>query len=190
MKRLAFLLFLLTQASPAALAAPYVDAKNQFRITAPKGWGAAPLSGRMVWHVAANGGTELPDCGVIVSQDSSFSILGNDRYINSQSKEKLKGILSLNFQNVVIGNWEPNFRLGGQRALHYIYTGTIEGERQTTLGIQTVRGGKLYTFSCNAPSAQFPSLYLDLLKVSDTFTFTQQPSAKAGANLPPGQVRP
>ena len=170
------LLVLLWLAQATSMGAPagagHVDHTNQFRIAQPRGWGAAPLAGRIVWHVASNGGTEQPDCGVIVSQDWSFAATGVDGYIRGQSREGVKEMLSMNFTDVVIGHWEPNFTLAGQRALHQIYTGTIDGRRQTTMNIQTVRGNKLYTFFCNAPADKFPLIYLDLLKVSDTFAFT------------------
>ena len=152
---------------------PHAVAGNQFRITTPPGWGPVPLAGRIAWHVAAHDGGEQPDCGVIISQDPSFAIGGNDGYIEGQSKKKMKAALRLNFQDVVIGSWEPDSALGGQRALQHIYSGTIDGERQTTLGIQAVRGDRLYSFFCNAPSDKFPSIYLDLLKISDTFQFMQ-----------------
>ncbi|MBJ6985753.1 hypothetical protein [Luteimonas sp. MC1750] len=146
-------------------------AEAHFYVATPDGWGEAPLVGRMAWHVASNGGTEQPDCGVIVSKDASFLAAGADGYIDNQSKEQLKEMLSLNFQDVVIGSWNTNSELGGQRALQHVYSGSMDGERQTTMTIQTVREDRLYSFFCNAPADVFPTIYLKLLRVSDTFSF-------------------
>jgi hypothetical protein len=149
----------------------HMDAANGFRIQSPPGWGPAPLVGRMAWHFASKNGTELPDCSVIVTQDPSFAILGAQEYIDSQSQDRVKQLLSLNFDNPKIGLWEPEFWLGGQKAIHYVYTGEINGFKQTSLVTQTVRAGRLYTFSCNAPSNRFPYLYKDMLQLAGTFDF-------------------
>lgn len=125
----------------------------------------------MVWHVAARNGTALPDCGVIVTQDVAFKMLSVDQYVATQSKQKVLAMLALNFGDPLIGAWEPDFRLGGQRALHYIYSGTLDDRRQTTMIWQTTRNGRLYTFSCNTDAEQFPLVYTDLLHLADTFAF-------------------
>lgn len=172
-----------TLAFQPAWAAPptpkaHTDLENQFRITSPVGWGPAPRIGRMVWHAASKNGTEMPDCGVIVSQDSSFASSGLDAFIEAQTQEQVKQLLSLNFSDIVIGTFERNFQLGGQRALHYIYSGTLNGERQTSMNIQTVRGDKLYTLGCNAPANQFPPLYLEFLRIADSFAFIGKKQTK------------
>lgn len=162
----------LTQTTSAfAQGGTYTDPANDFRITAPEGWAAAPMERHMVWHVASEGGTKMPDCGVIATADWSMTHLTPEEYIESQNEAQLKKALGLNFTDVVIGYWEPNFRLGGQSALHYVYSGTLDGLRQTSLGLQTVRAGKLYTFFCNAPSDKFSSSYADLLAIADSFAF-------------------
>jgi hypothetical protein len=157
----------------ARSAAPkvHLDRTNEFQLTVPSGWGDAPKVGRIVWHSAAQGGTALPDCSVIVTQDASFALLTVDQFIASQSREQALQLLSISFKNPRIVLWEPNFRLGGQRALHYIYSGELDGAQQASMVLQTTHAGRLYTFSCNAPADQFPLLYTDLLHVADSFAF-------------------
>lgn len=125
----------------------------------------------MVWHSARNGGTEMPDCGVIVNADRSFVGLSNDDYIRSQSEAQLAKLLALNFADVKIGLFEPRSSLGKQRSLHYIYTGVLDGKKQTSLGFQTIYRQRLYTFFCNATADEFSYLYADLLAIADSLSF-------------------
>lgn len=169
--RVTLFLALTVATSTFAQGPAHRDDVNGFRVTAPADWGSAPIEGRMVWHIASEGGTAMPDCGIIVTADWSMAQLSPDEFIDSQSEAQLKKLLSLNFDDVAIGYWEPNFRLGDRAALHYIYSGTLDGVRQTSLGLQTVRAGKLFTFFCNAPSGSFHGMYTNLLSIADSFSF-------------------
>jgi hypothetical protein len=148
-----------------------IETESDFQLSKPEGWGDAPLSGRMVWHVASKYGTSTPACSVVATADPSFEITSIDEYIRNQSEEKIVKLASMNMANVSVGNWEPNFELGGQRALHFIYSATVDGNRMSNLIIQTIRSGKLFTFSCNATADEFMHVYADLLKIADTFQF-------------------
>jgi len=142
-----------------------------FEVSAPDGWGAAPLVGRMKWHVASDNGTALPDCLIIVTEDWSFQVISIDDYIENQSEAQFVKMASVMMSDVVVGVWEEDFRLGGQRALHIVYSATVDGVRQTSFSTQTIRSGKLYSFACNASDNDFPFVYADLLKIADTFMF-------------------
>lgn len=95
-----------------ALAQPHVDADNGFQVVMPAGWGVAPLKGRMVWHAARNGGTEMPDCGVIVNPDKRVAAVSNDDFIDSQS-----GVVVLFVQIGALcskNSWPDNYCCGSQ----------------------------------------------------------------------------
>lgn len=172
--RIALLMVMCLAHGSTGWAAPgtrHVDAKNGFSIQSPQGWGPAPVSGRLVWHAASSDGTQMPDCSVIVTQDVSFAALSADDFIEGQTQDALVQALSLGFADVKLGVWEPNHRMGGQRALHVVYAGTLDGQRQMSLMSQTIRDGRLYTFACNAEARAFPGLYAELLHIMDTFEF-------------------
>ncbi len=164
-----------TTAVFATLLQTYTDVKNGFSIKSPKDWGPVPLERNVNWHVARNNGTELPDCNIIVTKDWAFALVSAEKYANSQSQEKIKKMLSLSYGDVKIGNWEPNFHIGGEKALHYISSGTSDGFKLTSVTIQTIRNSRLYTLTCNAPSDDFPLMYVDLLHILDTFKFVKIP---------------
>jgi hypothetical protein len=147
------------------------DNTIDFRVSTPEGWAAAPLSGRMNWHVASTNGTELPDCGVIVTAHPGMASISNEEYIRAQNEQDFLKLVSASADDVRIGKWETDYELGKQRALHIIYSATIDGVRLSNLTIQTLHESKLYTFFCNAPLDEFPFIYADLLKVADSFEF-------------------
>ncbi len=160
----------------------HTDSTNGFNVTTPEGWSDIDLAGRMVWHVASNNGTELPDCGVIITDDWSFAALTQEEYVSSQSEAQLKKLFSLNFSDVAIGLWEPNFPFAETTALHYIVSGTSDNFRQTSMSFQIIHDRKLYTLFCNAPAGKFPNLYLDLLGVADSFSFLQSNTPEGSFN--------
>jgi hypothetical protein len=161
--------------SPPPAPTTHLDGVNGFRVTVPAGWGDSQLVGRIVWHVAAQGGSALPDCSVIVTADAAFALQTVDQFIASQTREQMLQLLAISFKDPRIVLWEPNFQLGGQRALLVIYTGELDGSKQATMVMQTTRVGRLYTFSCNAAADQFPIHYADLLHVADSFEFVTIP---------------
>lgn len=142
-----------------------------FVVSTPEGWGDAPLLGRMKWHIAANDGTSNPDCFVIVTEDWSFEVTPLDDYIKTQTKEHLVEVASTMMSDVVVDVREDNFELGGQRAVHLVYSATVDSIRLTSFTTQTIRSGKLYTFGCNDMVDSFPLVYVDLLKIQDSFQF-------------------
>ena len=156
---------------PATGTPESADVGPGFEVSTPDGWGDAPLLGRMKWHVASNGGTTNPDCFVIVTEDWSFEVTPLEDYINTQTEEHFVEVASMLLSDVVVGVREENFNLGGQRAIHIVYSSTVDGIRQTSFSTQTIRSGKLYTFGCNDMVDNFPLVYADLLKIQDSFQF-------------------
>ena len=147
------------------------DVGPGFEVSTPDGWDDAPLLGRMKWHVASNGGTTNPDCFVIVTEDWSFEVTPLDDYIKNQTEEHFVEVASVLMSDVVVVVREENFELGGQRAIHIVYSSTVDGIRQASFSTQTIRSGKLYTFGCNDMVDNFPLVYADLLKIQDSFQF-------------------
>lgn len=145
--------------------------ENRFKIEVPNGWGAVETSSELVWDVASNNGTSLPECNIKVTKNPAFSIISNGEYIKTQSVTRMKRILSMYYHNVSFGVWETDWSFGNQRALHYVYTGTRNGNIFGSIGIQTVRFGRLYTFTCNALGSQLPNVYTNLIDIANTFEF-------------------
>ncbi len=125
----------------------------------------------MKWHAAANGGTTNPDCFVIVTEDWSFEETSIDDYIRIQTEGHFVEVASVLMSDVVVIVREENFELGGQRAIHIVYSSTVDGIRQASFSTQTIHSGKLYTFGCNDMVDNFPLVYADLLKLQDSFQF-------------------
>lgn len=155
----------------------HIDQQHGFRVIIPDGWGTAPVAGRMVWHVADEQGSSMPDCSVVVSDDAEYSVLSADKYIQYADEQKVKKGMTLVFQDVVIGVWETGYRLGGAPALHYIFSGTLNDVRQTSLVLQTVRNRKLYTFTCNDEVMRFPFTRPQLMAVAESFSFIDSEEA-------------
>ncbi len=142
-----------------------------FAVSMPEGWGDAPLLGRMKWHVASNNGTTNPDCFVVVTEDWSFEETPIEDYIATQTEEHFVEMASTMMSDVVVVVREENFDLGGQRAVHIVYSATVDGIPQASFTTQTIRSGKLYNFGCNAMVNNFPLVYADLLRIQESFKF-------------------
>lgn len=175
---LAVAFLVLTHAASAlAQGRLYTDPINEFRVVVPDEWGDAPVDGRMVWNIASENGTVEPACNVRVATDWSYAGLTPEKFVESQSEDQFKKILSTHIDDLRVGVWDANYRFGGQVAIQYVYTGTLDGIRKASLGLQTVYSGRLYTFTCIAPANEFPNIYLDLLAIAESFSFTSSTAA-------------
>jgi hypothetical protein len=55
----------------------------------------------------------------------------------------------------------------------FIYSGVLDGECRSSLTVQTIKDGRLYTVGFNAPAQDFPVIYLELKHILDSFSLTK-----------------
>lgn len=149
----------------------YQFKEHGLSIAAPKDWKADELEPGMVWHVGTD--TEpLISVSVKVSTDSSMGLIGNDKYLQSVTKDDFLKMMAGLYSKPEMSSWETNYPFAGSRALHVIYSGYIADTKITVLVIQTIRKGKLYTLNCQTLSPSFHTLYSQtFLRVADTVRF-------------------
>ncbi|MFN6114340.1 MAG: hypothetical protein ACK46C_00475 [Flavobacteriales bacterium] len=84
---------------------------------------------------------------VIYSDDYSFKVLRNKDYLNSVNSDDWRAGLLVNYKDVEINIWQPQFHTVYGTVFHVIYTGVLltTGQRQTSVIAQFIDNGKLYT---------------------------------------------
>lgn len=140
-------------------------------IAAPADWKAEEFEPGMIWHVGTD--TEpLISVSVKVSTDWSMGAMGNDKYLESVTKDEFLKVMAVLYSKPEMNHWETNYPFAESRALHAIYSGYIADTKITVLLIQTIRKGKLYTLNCQTVSPSFHTLYSrTFLRVADTMRF-------------------
>ena len=150
----------------------FKSAPHEFALSYPVHWQSLPkLGGRMAVHVGGSIGKQSASMSVIVSEDESFRIMTIVDYLKTVKAKDFLDVASISMTDVKMHRWEPKYELGGQPALMFVYSGILDGARQCTLTIQTIKNGRLYTLGFNAPSDDFPVMYLELKKIADSFAF-------------------
>ena len=150
----------------------FKSAPHEFALSYPAHWQSLPkLGGRMAVHVGGSIGKQSASMSVIVSEDESFRIMTTADYLKTVKAKDYLDVASITMSDVKMHRWEPAYKLGEQPALMFVYSGILNGARQSTLTIQTIKNGRLYTLGFNAPSEDFPAVYLELCKIADSFTF-------------------
>jgi hypothetical protein len=149
----------------------YQFREHRLSIAAPTDWKADELEPGMIWHVGTD--TEpLISVSVKVNTDWSMGAMGNDKYLESITKDGFLKMISVLYSKSEINYWETDYPFAGSRALHAIYSGYIGDTKITVLVIQTIQRGKLYTLNCQTLSPSFHTLYSrTFLRVADTMRF-------------------
>jgi len=146
--------------------------QHKFAISYPENWQPLPqLGGRMVMHVGGRIGEQKASMNAIVSEDESFRVMKTEDYLGTVKQKDFLDIASLSMSEVKMHRWETKYEVGGQSALMFIYSGIVDGERQATLTVQTIKDGRLYTIAFNSPAGDFPVIYLELKHILDSFRF-------------------
>jgi len=144
----------------------------KFEISYPATWQPLPkLGARMILHVGGPIGDQSASMNIIVSEDESFRVMKVDDYLKAVKQKDFLDVASMTMADVKMHRWETKYEIGGQPALMFIYSGILEGQRQSTLTIQTISSGRLYTVTFNASAEDFPVIYLELKQIFDSFRF-------------------
>lgn len=145
---------------------------HKFEISYPAAWQPLPkLGARMVVHVGGRVGDHTASMNAIVSEDESFRVTKIEDYLKTAKPKDFLDIASMSMSDVKMHRWETKYEIGGQAALMFIYSGVLDGERQSTLTAQTIKDGRLYTVAFNAPTQDFPVIYLELKHILDSLRF-------------------
>jgi hypothetical protein len=149
----------------------YYSKEHGLSIAAPADWKADELEPGMLWHLGTDS-EPLISVSVKVSSDWSMGVMGNDKYLESVTKDDFLKMMAGLYSKPEMNHWETNYPFAGGRALHAIYSGYIADTKITVLVIQTIRKGKLYTLNCQTLSPSFHALYSrTFLRVADTMSF-------------------
>ena len=147
---------------------------HKFEISYPADWQPLPkLGGRMVVHVGGRIGEHTASMNAIVSEDESFRVMKTEDYLKTVKQKDFLDIALMSMSDLKMHRWETKYEVGGQAALMFIYSGILDGQRQSTLTAQIIKDGRLYTVAFNAPAEDFPVIYLELKHILDSFRFTK-----------------
>lgn len=145
---------------------------HKFSIAYPAAWRSLPkLNDRMVLHVGGQLATHTASMNVIVTEDKSFRLMTSQDYLARVKQSDFLQVASMSMSDLKVHRWETKYEIGKQPALMFIYSGTLNGQRQATLTTQTIRNGRLYTVAFNAQADEFPAIYAELVQILDSFHF-------------------